>query len=275
MPCVSEEIYRGLTGERSVHLTDWPDASEFPEDRELVSRMERARAVCSAALALRRAKDVRVRQPLRSITVAGRDAEELRAFADLIRDEVNVRDVNLTQKIDEFAEFRLKVNARVLGPRLGGAVQTVIRAAREGEWSSLADGDGIEIAGQRLGPGDYELLLAPKEGVHCQALLSNDAIVVLDLELTPELEREGRARDLVRAIQQARRDAGLHVSDRIDLALELPDAFRDAAEQFRAYVSEQTLARDLALDAAVGANERSVHEARLGTDDIRIGLRKI
>ena len=94
LPMISEEIYRGLTGEKSVHLSDWPDVSDWPADAELVDDMDRVRAVCSAALGLRRAQDVRVRQPLRTLTVAGPGVERLAPYAELIADEVNVKQAN-------------------------------------------------------------------------------------------------------------------------------------------------------------------------------------
>ncbi len=272
LPMISEEIWRGLTGGRSVHLADWPDAAELPRDEALVAGMDRAREVCSAALALRRAHDVRVRQPLARLAVAGRDVAGLAPYLELIRDEVNVKEVALADDIAAYATRRLVPNARVLGPRLGGAVQGVIRAAKQGQWRAL-DGGRAEAGGQVLEPGEFSLLLEPRPGVACQALASGDAVAVLDLEITPELVDEGRARDLVRAIQQARREAGLHVSDRIRAALELPAEWRASAERHRGWIAEQTLAVELRLDGSAGAGSR--HEADLGGEPVRIGLERI
>ncbi len=273
LPLLTETVHRGLTGEDSVHLSDWPDAAALPADPELVRAMDRAREVCSAALALRRAKDVRVRQPLRGLVVAGADAERLAPFAELVADEVNVKHVELSQEIEKYAAFKLQVNARTVGKRLGKKTQELIAAAKAGRFTLHGDGSA-EVAGEKLAPEDFSVLLEPREGVICQPLASNDAIVILDLAIDEALAREGVARDLVRAVQQARREAGLHVSDRIRLALELPAEWRDAAEHFRDYIAEQTLATDVALGAPPADAGFSSHAAEISGESVRVGLRR-
>ncbi len=116
LPMVSEEIYRGLTGARSVHLTEWPTVDALPADPELVAAMDRVRDVCSAALSLRKAKGLRVRLPLSSLTVAVPDAEALAPFADLIADEVNVKQVLLSSDVDGACSSVLAVVPKALGP---------------------------------------------------------------------------------------------------------------------------------------------------------------
>jgi isoleucyl-tRNA synthetase len=272
LPLITEEIHTGLTGEASVHLQDWPTLTSDAADPELVADMDRVRDVCSAALALRADHNARVRQPLAKLTVVGAGSDRIAPHLDLVADEVNVKEVELGESIDAYAEFGLKVNARVLGPRLGGEMKTVLAAAKKGEWRSV-DG-GVEVAGHRLEESEYDLTLSPKEGVACQALPGNDAIVVLDLELTPELVQEGMARDVIRVIQQARKDAGLHVSDRITLHLELEDAWRAAVDRFEDQVRGATLATAIHLEAPDSSAE-TVHDAEVGGTAIRIGLRRV
>ncbi|MFQ5515054.1 MAG: isoleucine--tRNA ligase [Myxococcota bacterium] len=274
LPLISEAIYRGLTGERSVHLSDWPEAASLPGDAALVASMDRTREVCATALSLRRAHGIRVRQPLQRLTVAGFASAALEPFVKLIRDEVNVKEVELDAEIERFARFRLQPNARSLGRRLGKRMQEVLAAAKRGEWRRLEDGR-VQLAGETLDPADYELKLEAREGGACQALSTNDAIVLLDLQITPELEQEGRARDLVRVVQQARKEADLHVSDRIHLVLALPDGMRSAAEQFGNYIAGETLARRLELTDEVERAGFFVHHARLGDERIDIALRKL
>ncbi|MFI5316927.1 MAG: isoleucine--tRNA ligase [Myxococcota bacterium] len=273
LPLISEEVFRGLTGEESVHLGDWPDAARLPADPELVRAMDRAREVCSTALALRRAHDVRVRQPLRELIVAGAGVESLRPFVELIADEVNVKSVALSAEIERFASFKLQVNARSVGKRLGAKTQAVIAAAKAGRWKQVAPGT-VEVAGESLTGDDFQLLLEPRPGAACQPLGSNDAIAILDLEIDESLASEGVARDVVRAVQQARREAGLQVSDRISVALELPDDWRAAAERFRAYIAEQTLATELALGAPAPDAGFTTHTAEVSGESLRVALRR-
>jgi isoleucyl-tRNA synthetase len=274
LPFLSDEIYRGLTGEESVHLGDWPDPASLPADSDLVADMDRVRDVCSTALAMRRVENVRVRQPLRSLTIAGPQVERLRPFLDLIQDEVNVKEVQLSEEIADFASFQLQVNARLLGPRLGPAMKAVIAAAKQGGWTTKAEG-AVEVAGQVLSEDEYSLLLKPADGVACQALSTNDMVAVLDFELSEELVQEGKARDLVRLIQQARREAGLHVSDRIRLSLALPPDWKAAAAAFRDYLAENTLASELDLEGAQLEGTLFQQQAKLGDEAVQLSIAKV
>jgi isoleucyl-tRNA synthetase len=243
-PLVSEEIWRGLTGGRSVHLTDWPDPAAFPARPELVVAMDRVRDVCSAALSLRKAKSLRVRLPLPSLLAAFPGAEaispELRALA---ADEVNVKAVHFTGDVAQHCQQVLTVVARALGPRIGGAVQQVIRAVKAGEWK-LVDGSPV-AAGVALQPGEYELKLVAAAPERSAALPGGEGVVVLDTTVTPELALEGLARDVVRVVQQARREAGLDVSDRIHLVVQAPPQVRTALDAHRDFVAGEVLARSI------------------------------
>jgi isoleucyl-tRNA synthetase len=274
LPLLSEAVFRGLTAGRSVHLEDWPDAARLPADPELVAEMDRVRDACSAARMLRESHGVRVRQPLRALTVAGPGATRLAPYVDLIRDEVNVKQVRLAESIEEWATIELVVNARVLGPRLGAAMKQILADARAGLWRRHPEG-GAEVAGQRLAAGEYSLRLEPRPGIACQTLSTGEAIVVLDLDLDEELVEEGVARDLVRAVQQTRKDAGLHVSDRIRLTLALPDDWRKAAERFRDWIADQTLAREVELVHPDARSGKLSHRAEIGGRQVGIGLERV
>ncbi|GII22808.1 isoleucine--tRNA ligase [Planosporangium mesophilum] len=247
-PMVAEEIWRGLTGGRSVHLTDWPDAAEFPADHELVASMDSVRDVCSAALSLRKARGLRVRLPLPRLTVATPDAERLRPFADLVADEVNVKDVAFAADVDRYCQQVLTVVPRALGPRVGGQVQHVIKAVKAGDWS-LVDGAPV-AAGVTLQPGEYELRLVAADAENSAPLPGGEGVVVLDTAVTPELAAEGLARDVVRVVQLARRDAGLDVTDRIALVVDAPAEVAAAVEAHRDFVANETLATSVTLSDA-------------------------
>ena len=276
LPLLTEAIHTGLTGEDSVHLQNWPEEIRQAADPELVGQMDKVREVCSATLALRAAQNARVRQPLAKLIVAGSDLEQIRPYLDLIADEVNVKQVVLSSEIESFASFGLKVDAKRLGPRLGPKMKEVIKASKEGRWTHGEDGR-VEVGEFELEESEYTLTLQPREGVACQALPRNDAIVVLDLELTPELVSEGLARDVVRIVQQARKDSDLNVSDRIRLFLPLPDEWRRALEDFHDYVCEQTLATEINMDPLPEkpineSQETFVHTAKFGGVDVQFSL---
>ena len=164
----------------------------------------------------------------------------------------------------------LTVNPRVAGPRLGARVQQVIRAAKTGSWER--DGDAVVVGGVALQAGEYELRLLPKDETTSRALPDDDAIVVLDVTLTPELEGEGLARDVVRLVQEARKGAGLEVRDRIHLRLEVPASARPAIEANLAVIAREVLAVDVAVvdDAGPGAVEAEL----AGHGVVRIALRR-
>ena len=241
LPLVCESIHRGLGAAGSVHLCDWPDAEALPADDELVAVMDRAREVCSAALGVRVARSLPARQPLRSARVAGRGASGLAPFADLIAAEINVKSVELTEELDDAIRFVLRPRGEVLGPLLGSATQAVMAAARAGEWTRSGDGT-VTVAGHRLAVEQYELVLETAEDRPSAALRSADLVVTLDTELDEGLRAEGAARHLVRILQQGRRNHGLHVADRIELTLDLPEELASALVAHERYVAEQVLA---------------------------------
>ena len=272
LPLVTESIYRGLTDETSVHLSDWPDSDTLVRDPDLVADMDRVREICSSVLALRAARDVRIRQPLCELIVAGKAIGNLGAYSEILKDEVNVKQVRFTEDIDAYATFQLKVNARAIGPRLGGDTKAVIAASKRGEWQTLKDGR-VRVGEHVLEPSEFDFLLEPREGSACEPLPGNDAIVILDLELSEELIEEGRARDVVRAVQQARKEADLHVSDRIALYLDLPQDFLKPAKHFERYIMEQTLS--LEIHPHLESREISTHDVKVGDATFRIGLRRL
>ncbi len=229
IPLVSERIWQGLTGGRSVHLQDWPDAAAFPAADDIRTAMDAVREVSSVANALRKREGKRVRLPLARLTVVVRDAGSLAQFDDILRDELNVKSVELVdfgpESYDEYGlAQRLVVNARVAGPRLGKRVQQVIQAAKAGDWVEDERGIVVRTADGEVVMADGEASLDSDASVRPEGeavgLLSGvDGFVVLDTTTTPELEAEGLARDVIRAVQETRKAAGFDVSDRIRLQL--------------------------------------------------------
>ncbi|MBD8079314.1 isoleucine--tRNA ligase [Cellulosimicrobium arenosum] len=296
-PLLSEEVWRGLTGGRSVHLTDWPTTTEEVGDRfegadgryavavrhvpeaglvadpALVAAMDEVRAVASSALGLRKANQLRVRQPLARLTVVVDDPAALAPYTDLLTRELNVKAVELESTDSDAAERfgvtqRLAVNARAAGPRLGRGVQAVIKAAKAGAWRVEDSGDVVVTTADgdvALLETEYELstvvaATAPATGAGADASDSGPSIaaavlhaggfVVLDLTLDDALLAEGYARDVVRDVQDARKAAGLDVADRIRLALDIPGEWVAAVDEHRELVARETLAVELRIETS-------------------------
>ncbi|WP_106814054.1 isoleucine--tRNA ligase [Microbacterium timonense] len=255
IPLVSERIWQGLTGGRSVHLQDWPDADAFPAADDIRAAMDAVREASSVANALRKKEGRRVRLPLPSLTVAVPDAAALGQFEGILRDELNVKSVELIELGDHVSEQygiskRLTINARAAGPRLGKQVQHVIAGAKAGVWEER---DGVVVVdGVALEPGEYDLTLEAGgvEDGTAIALLAGDGFVLLDTTTTPELEAEGLARDIIRAVQDTRKAAGFDVSDRIDLRLAFEDP-GDAAAVAGAFGTADVAGETLAVDYSV------------------------
>jgi isoleucyl-tRNA synthetase len=250
LPLITEQVYIGLTGNRSVHLTVWPVAADIPVDNDLVIVMDQVRDVCSTTLSLRKSHSRRVRLPLASLTVASPLALGLQPFVSIITEEVNVREVNLTADVAGVARHELQVVPAALGPRLGGDTQKVIVAVKKGDWKQ--QGDVVVAGGYELQPHEYQLKLlaavGDAEATASSALPDGKGVVLLDIALTPELLAEGTARDIVRIVQQTRREADLGVSDRIHLILGLPDEVAQQVAPFADYICAETLAERLSYN---------------------------
>ncbi len=244
-PLVTEEVWRGLTGGESVHLTDWPEIDALPATTDLVAWMDQVRDIARAGLSLRKAHAKRVRLPLSRLTVVSTDVDALRPFGDIIAEELNVKDVSFVEHSSDVEnDFgvarRIQVNARALGPRIGKDVQRVIADVKAGRWE-FVDG-GVAVGEFFLTEGEYESVLDLADQGTAVEFLTHGGFVLLDTTVTADLEREGLARDLIRAIQQERKNAGLDVSDRISLQVRGNSAVVDAMSHHGELIAAETLA---------------------------------
>ncbi|WP_283606631.1 isoleucine--tRNA ligase [Mycolicibacterium poriferae] len=265
LPLITEVIWRGVTGERSVHLSDWPQSDVLPADPQLVADMDLVREVASTGSSLRKAKKLRVRLPLPKLTVAVDDPGRLAAFADLISDELNVKAVELTDDIAAHGRFELTVNARVAGPRLGKDVQAAIKAVKAGE--GVVNADGTLTAGPAvLLPEEFSSRLVAADPEFTAALPDGAGLVVLDGNVTPELEAEGWAKDRIRELQELRKTTGLEVSDRISVTMAVPADKLAWAQAHRDLIAHEILATSFEFgETADGAD--------IG-DGVRVALQK-
>ncbi len=268
LPLTTEEIWRGLTGGRSVHLADWPSVDDLPADDALVATMDHVRDVCSATSALRKARQLRNRLPLATLTVVGAD---IGGFEPIVADEVNVKQVRLVAADSEEAASygvaqKLTVNARAAGPRLGKDVQVAIKGSKSGDWEVRPDGTVVS-GGLELVEGEYtlETVAGAADDRTAVGLLPGGGFVVLDTVVTPDLAREGLARDLVRAVQQARKDSGLEVSDRIRLVLGGTAAVVEAATAHEQLIAGETLATAYSVEEHMTGTEVALGDGETAT----------
>jgi len=260
LPLIAEEIWQGLTGGRSVHLESWPDASEFPADDSLIAAMDQVRSVASVANSLRKGAQLRVRLPLAKLSVVAPNAAALNDFAGIIADELNVKAVDLVELTADSGEKygvekKLTVNARAAGPRLGKGVQAVIVAAKDGFWTE--ENGVVTVNGTQLVEGEYSLELvaaASEESSNLVGILPGGGFVLLDSAVTAELAAEGAARDLIRAVQAARKDADFDVSDRIRLEVTGGEAVLAAANAHAELIKAETLALEFVVELGEVAN---------------------
>ena len=244
LPLESEAIWRDLVAgddQRSVHLSDWPDAELLPEDDALVAAMDRVRDVCSAGHSIRKAAGRRARLPLASLTVVAADAADLDGFGGIIADELNVKVVHFRTDIERFAARNLTVVFKVAAPRLGPATPQVAAAARAGDWETLGDGRA-RVGDSLLEADEFVLGLAAGSEHTTRVLTGTGGLVVLDIDTDSALEAEGTARDVVRFIQLQRRDLDLAVTDRVTVTIVAPPQVAPAIDAHRPWIATQTLA---------------------------------
>jgi isoleucyl-tRNA synthetase len=279
MPLVTEEIYLGLTdAQKSIHLEEFPQVAltEVVKDKYFVQCMDKVRDACSAALFIRNEAGIRVRQPLKSVTFIGvSEFQKYPEFQELVLDETNVKEwINLEKsEIEKYAIYKLAIKFPVLGKRLPHKIKDIIVAQKQNVWK-LNEGE-LHIADEVLNNDEYELLLETKPEYlgRIAPLPSNDALVMLDLEVSEELKLEGIARDLVRAVQQARKDAGFNITDRIKVSFYVNDNdIKTAISHWDSYIKEQTLASDI-----FNAKEESFHNQEIEFDGkkVIVGVKKV
>ncbi len=279
-PFIADEIYDNLDGAAgSVHLTDWPAAG--PRDEALEAAMATAREAVALGLRARAGAKVGLRRPLREAVVvaAGRERAALETTADIVREELNVKALRFVDEADELGSYDLKPNYRSLGPRFGKNMPQVAAAVQ------ALDADRVAVAlreGRTVGVNvdghDHELTaddllvgLQPLEGFQVER--EGGHAVALDLAMDDELRREGWAREVVRAVQNARKDAGLDVSDRIALTLAGDVEIVAVAQEYERLVADEVLATSVAFGN--GAEDDGLFVATVDGHTLRVGVVRV
>ncbi len=272
-------IDRKISRNISVHLQDFPNLSFLFDDKELVADMDLVRSLCSTALSIRDNKNLRVRLPLNQLIVIGKNAARILPFKEIIAEEVNVKSVEIKEEIAELAELKLQINFKKIGAKFGAKIKEITEATKKGEWQKISEKE-IEIAGVKLTDDDFEIKLATKNNDEKKfaiaALPTNDYLVQLDIEVTKDLEDEGIARDIIRAVQQNRKDADLNISDHINLKIFSTNSrILEVAKTFEKYIGEQVLADSLGCGVSgeeVKNSGKFSFENKLDDGDLVVGF---
>lgn len=264
-----------INRKNSVHLQDFPDVSFLNAEKELVTDMDLVRSICSVALSIRDNKNLRVRLPLKTLTVIGKNSPRILAFKEIIAEEVNVKSVEVKEEISDLAELRLQVNFKKIGAKYGPKIKEITAATKTGEWKKISENE-IEIAGVKLVDDEFEIKLMTKnqdeKKFAIMPLPSNDYLVQLDIEVTKDLEDEGIARDIIRAVQQNRKDADLNISDSIKLEISSTNPrILEVAKNFENYIKSQVLADELICVSGKISAEFSF-ENKLDDGDLNVGI---
>jgi isoleucyl-tRNA synthetase len=272
-PYLADDVYVRLTGELSVHASDWPQPSGEPDER-LGAEMDAARQLVGLGRAARTDAKVRTRQPLKRALLVHPPSVELPAeIREQIRDELNVKELQDVASLAELVSWTAVPNFRALGPRLGPRVNEIKQALADADGAALkASLDAqrwIEVAGERLGPDDVEF----RADQHADFALASEGAwaVALDLEVDDVLRIEGTARELVRALNQVRKDAGLSITDRVEVTIDVTQAPRvDAALQaHRDWIAGEILAVKLETGAVSDG-----YAAEIDGEPVRIAIER-
>lgn len=272
MPFVAEEIYRNLTGAESVHLTDWPEFDASKIDLELNKEIELVRMIVALGHNIRAKKNLKVRQPLGMVKVAlpaGVKKEMVEAQKEVILEELNVKELEFIADGGDLIERVITLSPPVLGPKYGKDVQQIINNAKAGNYEVLEDGR-VKVLEFVLELGEFELSNKGKEGLDVES--EKGIVVVLDTEVTHELKLEGYARDLVRYIQDLRKEADYKVDDRIIVSIDVEGVVMEAKDAFQDYIVSETLAKELvAFDSCQWDKQKDLD---LDGIMVRVGVKK-
>lgn len=243
MPFVCEYVYKNLTNDESVHLTDFPTLQSIASDEKLMSDMDFLQELCSAGKFIREEKNLRNRLPLASLTIVGDGLDFVgESYKDIIKDELNVKTVMVDANLENYASKTVYLYTPLLGKSLGKDMGAVMAAYKQGAWK-LNENGTLDIAGVTLAKELFEVRLEMKGGIAGLAFAENRALISLDTNVTDELKREGMARDFVRLVQTLRKDKDFNISDRIELFWHSEDKeLQQALSDNTNYISEQVLA---------------------------------
>jgi len=244
MPLISEEIYTKLTSSESVHLCDWPNTDSFPNDAKFLEQMDLVRDISSAGLGIRKTNNIRVRQPLKEIIIAGDNISWLSNFENYILEEVNAKKMILDENSDSLYRNKIKINLRKMGPKLGKNTKKYMEAANNFNWV-MNDNKTISILDLILEEDEYILEKESNPGTETREINDGKIVVSLNIDIDNELKVEGIARDILRAVQNKRKDENLDISDKIKIKIFGENIVQETVSKFGEYIASNSLAENI------------------------------
>lgn len=258
-----------MNNKNSIHLQDFPDLNNYKIDLELIEKMDKVRAICSCALSIRDKNNLRVRLPLNSITVISEDSENIKEFSSIILDEINVKNIFFEKDINSFAEKKINLNFAKIGPKVGSKIPNIMKAIKNNSWK--INNNKLEIENLELDSDEYNVLWQSKKE-NIISVDNYDILIQLDLNVTKKLEQEGLTRDLIRIIQQYRKDVNLVINDKIELFIKTNYEFlKESININKKYLQEQVLAIDVIITNDDLNSQFSFYE-EINKSNIQIGF---
>lgn len=262
IPFITEQMWQNLktsSDKESVHLSDYPVYNKAWRNEELEFKMATVQQAVSMGRSLRNTFNLKNRQPLASVALVTRNADEKRVLAEMedsIREELNVKAVEFHDREDELVEYKAKANFKVLGKELGPkmkAAAAVIQGLTSEQIQSIIEGTklSIDVDGTSVELSEDKLIIERLEKDGLKVLNEGTLTVGLDSKITDELKKEGYVRDLVRGIQNLRKESGLNVTDRIKLSVSGDEELKAAYEMFADFVSGEVLASSAQFTASI------------------------
>lgn len=241
MPFVSDYIYKNLTGERSVHLSDFPIAGA--RDEKLMNNMDNIISICSAVKILRENENIRNRQPLNSVKICSKNIENIKPFNDLLLSECNVKEVVYDNETEKYAQNILYIYTPIVGKRLRAKLKDINICKNKGDYK--VEGRKCYIAGEVLNEDEFEIKIEILNGLKGKATGDNSAVVILDTVITEELKAEGVIKDFIRAIQESRKNLDFDVSDRIKLYFNADGDMVQNINKWAEFIKNTTLTTEI------------------------------
>ena len=260
LPLISEEIYTKLTNDKSVHLNDWPDTKVFPSDKDFLKKMDIIREISSAGLAIRKSNNIRVRQPLKEIIIAGDNIDWIKDFENYIIEEVNTKKIIIDENSDSLFRNKIKINLKKLGPKFGKNTGKFMEAANKFHWKINED-KTLNILDETLQEDEYFLEKESLPGTETREITEENIVVSLNINIDKDLEIEGVARDILRAIQSKRKELDLEISDKIIVNIFGEQIIKDTLIKFEGYISSNSLAESISFSKKSNSQEIKISDS--------------